>query len=53
MTTVELANVPKGTFYEWMKQRGKLGGQNKIPVCANDRRYVDELLDLASRLGAS
>ena len=47
MTTVELANVPKGTFYEWMKQRGKLGGQNKIPVCANDRRYVDELLALA------
>jgi hypothetical protein len=46
MTCVEVTDVPKGTFYEWMKQRGKLGGQHKIPVCANDRRYVDELLAL-------
>ncbi|HDZ22816.1 hypothetical protein LCGC14_0402040 [marine sediment metagenome] len=49
MTTVEVAAVAKGTFYEWMKQRGKLGGQNKVPVCANDRRYVDDLLALASQ----
>jgi hypothetical protein len=35
--------VARGTFYEWMKARGKLGGQHKVPICANDRRYVDEL----------
>jgi hypothetical protein len=35
-----------GTFYTWMKQRGKLGGQNKVPRLANDRRYLDELLAL-------
>ncbi|MDX2052441.1 MAG: GH3 auxin-responsive promoter family protein [Polyangiaceae bacterium] len=23
--------VPRGTFHEWMRTRGKLGGQNKIP----------------------
>jgi hypothetical protein len=47
MTRVEVTAVPKGTFYAWMKKRGKLGGQHKVPVCANDRRYVDELLDVA------
>lgn len=38
--------APKGTFYQWMKQRGKIGGQNKIPRLANDRKYLDELLKL-------
>jgi len=38
--------VPKGTFYNWMKQRGKVGGQNKIPRLANDRQYLDDLLKL-------
>jgi len=35
--------VPSGTFYRWMKERGKLGGQHKVPRLANDRRYVDEI----------
>ncbi len=34
----------KDTFYRWMKQRGKLGGQNKVPRLANDREYLDQLL---------
>ena len=38
--------APRGLFYEWMKQRGKMGGQNKIPRLANDRKYLDELLEL-------
>lgn len=36
--------VPKGTFFHWMKQRGKLGGQNKVPRLANDRVLLDQLL---------
>jgi len=36
----------KGLFYEWMKNRGKMGGQNKIPRLANDRQYLDELIEL-------
>lgn len=36
--------VPSGTFHAWMKQRGKLGGQNKVPRLSNDRSYLDELL---------
>lgn len=38
--------APDGTFYNWMKNRGKLGGQNKVPRLANDRAYVDEILKL-------
>ncbi|MGH2623023.1 MAG: GH3 auxin-responsive promoter family protein [Sphingobacterium sp.] len=33
-----------GTFYEWMKERGRLGGQNKVPRLANNREYLDTIL---------
>jgi hypothetical protein len=36
----------QGLFYEWLKQKGKLGGQNKVPRLANHREYMDELLKL-------
>jgi len=39
-------NAPSGTFYRWMKARGKLGGQNKVPRLANDREYLDALLGM-------
>ncbi|MDP3467986.1 MAG: GH3 auxin-responsive promoter family protein [Daejeonella sp.] len=38
--------APDGTFYQWMKKRGKLGGQHKVPRLANDRVYVDEILKM-------
>ncbi len=40
---IVLAN--KGLFYEWMKSRGKVGGQNKIPRLSNDRQYLDQLIE--------
>ena len=36
----------EGTFYNWMKKRGKLGGQNKVPRLANSREYVDDILKM-------
>ncbi|HZB14250.1 MAG TPA: GH3 auxin-responsive promoter family protein [Chryseolinea sp.] len=36
----------EGTFYNWMKRRGKLGGQHKVPRLANSREYVDEILKM-------
>ncbi len=36
--------VTKGTFNTWMKKRGKLGGQHKVPRLANNRIYLDEIL---------
>lgn len=38
------------TFYQWLKEKGKLGGQNKVPRLANDRKYLDELLEISKRL---
>lgn len=42
----QLKILPKGTFYTWMKERGKLGGQNKVPRLSNNRKYIEELLQL-------
>ncbi len=39
--------LPKGTFYNWMKKQGKLGGQNKVPRLANNRKYIEEILELS------
>jgi hypothetical protein len=38
--------APMGTFYDWMKKRGKLGGQNKVPRLSNTREYLDDILDM-------
>jgi hypothetical protein len=46
---LHLVVAPKGTFYKWMKKRGKIGGQNKIPRLSNDRKYLDDLLKLIGR----
>jgi hypothetical protein len=35
--------VPKGTFMAWMKARGKLGGQNKIPRIIARTELFDDL----------
>lgn len=48
MPTVHV--VPPGTFYHWMKKRGKLGGQHKVPRLSNTREYVEEILALQSTL---
>jgi hypothetical protein len=33
-----------GTFYDWLKSKGKIGGQHKVPRLSNDRSHVDEIL---------
>ncbi len=38
--------APEGTFYKWMKSKGKLGGQNKVPRLSNSREFVEEILAL-------
>jgi len=38
--------LPENTFYNWMKSKGKLGGQNKVPRLSNNRQYVEEILAL-------
>ncbi|MGE5107827.1 MAG: GH3 auxin-responsive promoter family protein [Sphingobacteriales bacterium] len=36
--------MKSGTFTEWLKSKGKLGGQHKVPRLNNDRKYIDEIL---------
>jgi hypothetical protein len=38
--------APPGLFNRWLKSKGRLGGQHKVPRLSNDRRYVEELLQL-------
>ena len=38
-----ISEVKPGGFNAFMKSRGKLGGQNKIPRLANDRQYATQL----------
>lgn len=45
--SVPIVRIMKpGTFFKWMKERGKLGGQNKVPRLSNTREYADALLAL-------
>ena len=45
-----IKQLPAGTFYRWLKERGKLGGQNKVPRLSNDRKYLDDIKELAGIL---
>ncbi|HMM10538.1 MAG TPA: GH3 auxin-responsive promoter family protein [Bacteroidales bacterium] len=36
--------LDKGTFYNWMRMKGKLGGQHKVPRLSNHRDIVEEIL---------
>ena len=39
-------SVKKGLFYTWLKKKGKLGGQHRVPRLSNKRDFVEELLRL-------
>ena len=41
---LELITARSGLFNDWLKSRGKLGGQHKVPRLSNDRKIIDELL---------
>jgi len=43
-------SLAKGTFYSWMKKRGKLGGQNKVPRLSNSREFVDDILGMVTQV---
>ena len=43
---LEIIQARKGLFNDWLKQRGKLGGQNKVPRLSNSREHIEQLLTL-------
>ena len=53
MDAARVRFVPPGAFAAWMKSRGKLGGQNKVPRIVNDRELFDGLRRFADACGGS
>ncbi len=41
-------SLKKGMFNEWLKGKGKLGGQHKVPRLSNDRKYIDDILNMVN-----
>jgi len=39
-------SLQKGIFTSWLKTKGKLGGQHKVPRLSNERKYIEEILSL-------
>jgi hypothetical protein len=39
-----IVEMPADLFHNWLKSKGKLGGQNKVPRLSNDRKLVEEIL---------
>ena len=47
---LELIKARPGVFNDWLKQKGKLGGQHKVPRLSNNRNIIEQVLALNSCL---
>ena len=43
---LEVVVARKGLFEDWLRLKGKLGGQHKIPRLSNERNYIEDMLKL-------
>ena len=43
---LEIIEARANLFNDWLKAKGKLGGQHKVPRLSNDRKIIEELLKL-------
>lgn len=46
MKMPQVTAVPSQTFHDWLKSKGKLGGQNKVPRLSNDRKIIEEIKNM-------
>ena len=46
---LEIITARPNLFNDWMKIKGKLGGQHKVPRLSNDRKIIDELIALNTK----
>lgn len=42
--------LPKGVFTEWLRSKGKLGGQHKVPRLSNERDVLEEILTMIKKI---
>ena len=43
---LEIIPAREGLFNDWLKAKGKLGGQHKVPRLSNSREHIDQLLNM-------
>ena len=43
---LEIVKARRGLFNDWLKAKGKLGGQHKVPRLSNSRKHIEELLEM-------
>ena len=43
---LEVVKAKEGLFNDWLKQKGRLGGQHQVPRLSNSRKNMDELLEM-------
>jgi hypothetical protein len=43
---LEIIKARSGLFNDWLKSKGKLGGQHKVPRLSNNRKNIDEMLNM-------
>lgn len=43
LENLSVKSIELGTFDAWLKSKGKLGGQHKIPRLSNDRKILEEI----------
>lgn len=46
MQRLKILPLAPGTFLKWMQQRGKLGGQNKVPRLWKDQTFINQLREI-------
>jgi len=46
---LEIVKARRGLFEQWLKSKGKLGGQHKVPRLSNSRDHIEELLAMNTK----
>jgi hypothetical protein len=49
LKNLSLTAVPRGTFENWLRSKGKMGGQNKVPRLSNKRDTLEEILHFTNQ----
>jgi hypothetical protein len=46
MVCLKIVKARRDLFDDWLRSKGKLGGQHKVPRLANTRKHIEELLEM-------
>ncbi|MDC1377857.1 GH3 auxin-responsive promoter family protein [Flavobacteriaceae bacterium] len=46
LQNLQIHKARKNLFYDWLRKKKKLGGQNKVPRLSNSRKLIEELLKM-------